>query len=238
MRCSVLIADDEELLRDSIAELLRADGYLCQCAADGLAAQQTLLKQRFDVLVADIQMAGNQDLELVQWAATYAPGMPIILMTGNPTVDSAVAGLRFSVAAYLVKPVDYDRLRACLNEVTQQHHARLQLAEVSQHLSHCVEAIQGALATTASATAPTAKPLVSNLLLRTLAACLSQLLELRHSLSPQEKIELLCSRIDCPHYASHRNMLVETVEVLKKTKNSFHSKELAKLRVSLENGLR
>ena len=79
---------------------------------------------------------------------------------------------------------------------------------------------------------------VSNLLLRTLAACLSQLLELRHTLLPQEKSELLCARIDCPHYASHRDMLVETIEVLKKTKNAFHSKELAKLRISLENELR
>ena len=74
--------------------------------------RQSLAERRFDALVADIQMPGNRDLELVQWAILNAPGMPVILITGNPTVDSAVASLRLPVAAYLVKPVDYERLRA------------------------------------------------------------------------------------------------------------------------------
>ena len=106
-RARVLIADDEPHLLDSLAALLRGQGYECVCVQDASSCKQMLSEQSFDVLIADIFMPGNSELELL---ARLQEPLPVILMTGNPTVRSAVRSIKLPVTAYLIKPFEFKEL--------------------------------------------------------------------------------------------------------------------------------
>jgi hypothetical protein len=76
--------------------------------------------------------------------------------------------------------------------------------------------------------------LVSIATVRTLASCLSELLELAARSSTCRASQNLCELLDCPQKPLHRRAIAKTIEVLKKTKDTFKSKALAELRTELE----
>lgn len=102
----ILLADDEESFLSTTARLLRREGYTCDCAKDASTAIQMLREQEYDVLISDIRMPGNDDLELIREASQIAKGLPVILITGYPTVQTAIQSVGVNVSSYLVKPID------------------------------------------------------------------------------------------------------------------------------------
>ncbi len=109
-RGDVLLADDQETFRESTADLLRGEGYRCDIASDASEAEQLLRSSRYDVLISDIRMPGNAGLEFIGGLKETAAGMPVILVTGYPSLTSAVYSVQLPVIAYLVKPFDFDEL--------------------------------------------------------------------------------------------------------------------------------
>jgi DNA-binding response OmpR family regulator len=108
----ILVADDEETFLYSTADLLRREGYECDCVSDGIGAAEALRSNNYDLLIADIKMPGNPQLELIRDLSHTAEGMPVILVTGYPSLRSAIQSIQLPVAAYLVKPVDFSELLA------------------------------------------------------------------------------------------------------------------------------
>ena len=106
----VLLADDEDLFRDTTADLLRKSGYTVDCASDAAEAARMLAAEHYDVLISDIKMPGNAELELVLKVNELARGLPIILVTGYPAIETAVRAVEHAVVAYLIKPVHMDEL--------------------------------------------------------------------------------------------------------------------------------
>src|SRR5438105_4070113 len=100
----ILLADDDELLRDGLSSQLVRTGYECVCADTGHAALELLRNESFDAVIADIHMPGNSGLEMVEAVPQIVAGLPVILLTGNPTMETATRSVRLPVYAYLVKP--------------------------------------------------------------------------------------------------------------------------------------
>ena len=86
----ILIADDEETFLMSTADLLRNEGFECDCAPDATSAAQMLRSGDHDLLIADIKMPGNFELEFIRDLPQIAEGLPVILVTGYPTLDTAI----------------------------------------------------------------------------------------------------------------------------------------------------
>jgi CheY-like chemotaxis protein len=230
---SILLVDDEETFRESTSRLLRRKGFDCQCAHDGDAAVEALQGRRFDMMVADIRMPGNPDLRTVQAARELDGHMPVVLVTGYPATDTAIRGIELSVVAYLTKPLDFDELLGHVKSAIENSRNRRALAAVRERLQTCLADLD----TTQSGPTPGAAAngkLVSLGTIRTLAACLSELLELCARLRIDGCAHDLCELLDCPQRPVHRQALVETIAVLKKTKETFKSKDLAELRTKLE----
>src|SRR4030042_6214874 len=95
----ILIADDEETFRNSLADLLRQAGYQCDCAPDAIVAAELLHSAEYDLLIADIKMQGNFELEFIRALPQIAEGMPVILVTGYPSLRSAIESIQLPVAA-------------------------------------------------------------------------------------------------------------------------------------------
>ena len=122
----LLIADDEELFLLSTADLLRQEGYLVDCAMDGHAAARQLREVRYDLLISDIRMPGNADLALLEDLPEPNRDLPVILMTGYPSAETAIRAVNLSVLAYLVKPMEFQDLLVQVRRGVAQR--RLQLA--------------------------------------------------------------------------------------------------------------
>ncbi len=108
----ILIADDEPLYSKTTAALLRKAGYECVCAADGKEALDALAKERFDLVLSDLNMPGNLRLELLHEGRRNWPDIPLIVITGAPSLPTAIESVRLGIADYLLKPVKYDDLLA------------------------------------------------------------------------------------------------------------------------------
>jgi len=104
----ILIADDEQGVRESLAAVFREEGYdVCE-AADGVQAIQDVEGEDFDVVITDLKMPGADGIEVLQRAREVRPQILVLIMTAHATVDSAVSALRMGAHDYFLKPVQFE----------------------------------------------------------------------------------------------------------------------------------
>ncbi len=230
---SILLADDEETFRESTCRLLAREGFECQCTRDADETIECLRKSRFDLLIADIRMPHNSELQLVQEARALDDQMPVILVTGYPSAETAIRSLEMSVVAYLTKPLDFGDLMMRVRSAVEQSQNRRALASICERLRSCMSTLEEAQAKRLPRK-DEADELVSMATVRMLASCLSELLEMAVWLGKWRGSQNICELLDCPQEPVHRQAIVKTIEVLKKTKDTFKSKTLADLREELE----
>jgi DNA-binding NtrC family response regulator len=106
----ILIADDEPLFLRTTAELLRKAGFDCTTASNGSAALDALSREAFDLVLSDLNMPGNMKLELLRTGRTNWPDIPLIVVTGAPSLPTAIESVRLGITDYLLKPVKFDDL--------------------------------------------------------------------------------------------------------------------------------
>ncbi len=107
---TVLVAEDETAVRESLAEVLRDEGYEVTAVADGTAATGALGIQEFDLVLSDIRMPGVDGLAVLRHARENAPQTLVLLMTAHATVETAVEAIRRGAQDYLLKPIIFDDL--------------------------------------------------------------------------------------------------------------------------------
>ena len=105
---TVLIAEDEAILRESLAELLTEEGYDVLQAADGRQAYDMVLEGPVDLVLSDVRMPGMDGVTLLKQLQGLAPETPVIIITAYGTIESAVAAMREGASDYLLKPVQFD----------------------------------------------------------------------------------------------------------------------------------
>lgn len=110
MSKSILIVEDEEVLRQSLAELLMDEGYEVHQAGDGKQAYDFILKQPVDLVLTDIRMPNMDGIELLGKLQQTLPQTPVMILTAYGTLESAVAAMRSGAHDYLLKPVNFDEV--------------------------------------------------------------------------------------------------------------------------------
>jgi DNA-binding NtrC family response regulator len=100
----ILIADDDDALRESLQLVLCAEGYEVLTAPDGAAALALLETQTVDVVLCDLRMPGVDGMELLPQLGRRLPGVPVILMSAYGSADLAVEAMRRGAYDYLAKP--------------------------------------------------------------------------------------------------------------------------------------
>ncbi len=101
----ILVVDDEESIRETLGIFLRKAGYEVELAEHVPAAQQWLKDGAFDVVVTDIIMPRLTGVELLEMIRQQWPRVKVILMTGQPTMETAAATVRVGAYDYLTKPI-------------------------------------------------------------------------------------------------------------------------------------
>ncbi|HET6585279.1 MAG TPA: EAL domain-containing protein [Nannocystaceae bacterium] len=109
-RPRVLIADDEDLVRNALARILERAGFEVATVADGEEAARVAKRERFDAVVADVCMPGQDGVGLLRELRDHDVDLPVILLTGAPALESAIAAVDLGAFTYLVKPVESARV--------------------------------------------------------------------------------------------------------------------------------
>lgn len=120
---TVLVVDDKELMRDSVAETLRRAGMEVVTATDAPAALAAIARKRPDCVVSDLKMPGMTGVELLERIRTIDEDLPLILMTAFGTVETAVKAMRLGAYDYLTKPFEGDELIIAVKRAIE--HARV-----------------------------------------------------------------------------------------------------------------
>jgi DNA-binding NtrC family response regulator len=110
MAGSILVVDDESLVRQTFGEVLAASGYEVTLADSGMAALALLDAARPDVVLLDIAMPGMNGLDTLARIISRRPRLPVVMITGNTDIDLATEAVRRGAADYVHKPVDLDDL--------------------------------------------------------------------------------------------------------------------------------
>src|SRR5271170_1458507 len=120
----ILVADDQEMMRDSLAATLARDGHEVIAAGDGPAAVGRLSAPgRLDLLISDLKMPKMTGIELLAEARRIRPDMPVVLMTAFATVATAVEAMKLGAYDYIQKPFDGEEIRLLIDRTLE--HTRL-----------------------------------------------------------------------------------------------------------------
>jgi len=124
----ILIIDDEASLRQTMARILQRAGYEVTTATDGREGLALISEHPFDLVYSDIRMPDVDGLELLKIIQAEFPDLPVILFTGQPDLNSAVAAVRNGATDYLLKPLKpqtiLDRTQAILASKQEERRKR------------------------------------------------------------------------------------------------------------------
>ena len=122
----ILVADDQEMMRDSLCATLARDGHEVVAATDGAVAVSKLQEARFDLMITDLKMPKITGIELLAEAKKLRPDMPVVLMTAFATVQTAVEAMKLGAYDYIQKPFDGEEIKHLVDRTLEHNRLKLE----------------------------------------------------------------------------------------------------------------
>ena len=121
MTHSILIIEDEKIVRISLADALKAEGYIVLAVADGHAAVAAIEEGDFSLVITDIRLPGVGGIEILRRSLAEAPSTPVIMMTAYGNIKDAVEAMRIGAFDYITKPSDLDEMLLTVSKALEVH---------------------------------------------------------------------------------------------------------------------
>ncbi len=128
----ILIVDDEEVLREMLGNYLRQAGHEIEEADNGHAALEKLRSGQYDLALVDIRMPKMSGLTLLEKISEIHPNLPVVIITGHGTMDTAISALKLGAVDFLLKPVKLQELDAVLAKVAHVSQLRKDKSRLKQ----------------------------------------------------------------------------------------------------------
>ena len=232
----VLLVDAAGPFREAATQFLCEAGYDCQGIDDTEDARRILASEHCDLLITDMGLADGEGIELVRYAMTTVPGMPVIAVTESPSIDSAIQAVELPVVAYLLKSTPIEVIHDKIRSVLANSGNRKTVLRLQRLLRQCADDLDGSrVSPQGKGNRPTRVPLST---LRALAGCLGELVALEQDVDATGQIGRMCELLQCPIWRVQRNAIHKCILLLQETKRRFKSKELAQVRATLEHLLK
>jgi len=125
----ILIVDDDETIRTTMKAILEDEGYVVDLASTGEEAIQLTMKTTYNIALLDIRLPDMEGVELLKLMRDSVPRTRKVMVTGYPSMQNAIASLNKNADAYLLKPLDNEKL---LNLVKEQLDAQVNELKFSE----------------------------------------------------------------------------------------------------------
>ncbi len=117
---TLLFVDDEESILEVATEYFESKGYHILTAENGKKATDIISSEKIDCCFTDINMPEMDGLELAEYIREYDNTIPVIIMTGYPSLDNTISTLKNGVVDFLIKPVNLSQLEICVKRVLRE----------------------------------------------------------------------------------------------------------------------
>jgi Response regulator containing CheY-like receiver, AAA-type ATPase, and DNA-binding domains len=134
MSARIMIVDDEKAIRDSLRGLFEDEDYRVSCAASGEEAVARFRKEPVDCVLLDIWMPGIDGLETLARLKTMDDDLPVIMMSGHATIDTAVRATRQGAFDFVEKPLSSDKLLILIRNALEKRQLARENSELKQHV--------------------------------------------------------------------------------------------------------
>ena len=116
----ILVVDDDETIRNTVKAILEDEGYIVDLAGTGSEAIQKTEKTSYNIALLDIRLPDMEGVELLKMMKDPVPRTRKIMVTGYPSMQNAIAALNKNADAYLIKPVNVEKLLNTVKDQLQQ----------------------------------------------------------------------------------------------------------------------
>lgn len=130
----ILIVDDEKVMQESCARIFLKEGYRVSAVYSGEEAIERFDRESFDLVLLDLKMPGMGGIETLQRLKEKDPGLTVLIMTGYPSIETAVKAVKLGAYDYITKPFTPDVLRIAVSRalerkslIIENQHLRMQL---------------------------------------------------------------------------------------------------------------
>ena len=158
-QAGVLIADDETLVSTPLRKMLMGQGHYVECVETGWDAARLLATGRFELLVTDICMPGNTALDVLRSPEVQQLKIPVIVITGHPSVETAIDALRLAVVDYFVKPVPPQPFLDSVQRALERRTAMRTVHEIEERVGSMSAVLQSVKSTLEAAGQPLFSPM-------------------------------------------------------------------------------
>jgi DNA-binding NtrC family response regulator len=134
MKFNILVIDDEKNIREGLGEALKLDGYEVRLAEDGDLGMRALDKGDIDLVITDLKMPKVPGEEILKFAASHYPTVPVIVLTGHGTIETAVDAMRNGAYDFLTKPLNLDHLSLMVKRALKGREFQLQARAMMEEL--------------------------------------------------------------------------------------------------------
>ena len=119
----MLVVDDEKIMQDSCSRILEKEGYNVSTADCGEAALEQCDRESFDLVLLDLKNARHgRDRRHSRGLKRWIPEVTILIMTGYPSIETAVRAIKLGAYDYITKPFTPDALRFAINRALERKH--------------------------------------------------------------------------------------------------------------------
>lgn len=133
MKVKVLIADDEKEYAETLAQRLEIRGFSTTPVFSGQSALDIMERVEIDVVLLDVKMPEISGIDVLKSMKKLKPLTPVIMLTGEGTIENAIEGMKLGAFDFLLKPAETDLLEQKINEafaVREKHTERIRQAEI------------------------------------------------------------------------------------------------------------
>ncbi len=115
----ILVVDDEPLIRESLYEIFRMEGYRVQMAEGGREALQLMKKSEFDIVVTDCKLQKMSGIDLLEMIKKDSPGTEVIMITGYGSIETAVEAMKKGARDYITKPINDNEIKIIIEKTIE-----------------------------------------------------------------------------------------------------------------------
>jgi diguanylate cyclase (GGDEF)-like protein len=134
----ILIVDDESSVRNLLCEIL-CEKYVCTTVKSAEEALSLLQKEKFNLVISDINLDGMSGIELIPKVFVSAPDAVVMMLSGNLTIDSAIEAMRVGAFDYIKKPFDLEYVEIAVRRALDHHSLLVEKRQYENQLEGLVE---------------------------------------------------------------------------------------------------